>query len=141
MTYEQWEADVPAAIRDDALWHVEAYRLALFFSDLVWSDVTQLAQDARTIGIADQLFRAVGSISSNIAEGWSRGTSKDRARFFEYALGSAREARDWYYKGRRVLKDEVVTHRTELSTRLIRLTTTMTANEHRASRRISPREQ
>lgn len=140
MTYEQWEADVPAAIRQDALWNVEAYRLALFFSDLVWSDVTLLAQDARTIGIADQLFRAVGSISSNIAEGWSRGTSRDRARFFEYALGSAREARDWYYKGRRILKDDVVIHRVELSTRLIRLTTTMTSNEHRATRRITPRD-
>ena len=141
MTYEQWEADVPADIREDALWNVEAYRLALFFSDLVWSDVTLLAQDARTIGIADQLFRAAGSISSNIAEGWSRGTPKDRARFFEYALGSAREARDWYYKGRRILKDEVVSHRVELSTRLIRLTTTMTANEHRTARRIAPRDE
>ena len=141
MTYEQWEADVPAGIREDALWKVEAYRLALFFSDLVWSDVTLLAQDARTIGVADQLFRAAGSISSNIAEGWSRGTSKDRARFFEYALGSAREARDWYYKGRRILKDEVVSHRVELSTRLIRLTTTMTANEHRTARRMTPRDE
>ena len=89
--------------------------------------------------LPDQVVRAAGSISANIAEGWSRGTAKDRARFYEYALGSSRETRDWYYKGRRVLNKEVVNHRIELSTRLVRLTTTMTANEHRTVRRIAPR--
>ena len=139
MTYEEWDADVPAGIREDPLWSVEAYRLALFLSDLVWTDLTRLMRDRRTIGVADQVFRAAGSISANIAEGWSRGTAKDRARFYEYALGSSRETRDWYSKGRRVLNKEVVNHRIELSTRLVRLTTTMTANEHRTVRRIAPR--
>jgi len=67
----------------------------------------------------------MGSISANIAEGYSRGSDKDRARFYEYALGSARESRDWYYKGRHVLGEEVMTHRQRLLTQIIRLLPTM----------------
>lgn len=140
MTYGEWEASVPEAIRLDTLWRVEAYRLSLFLADLAWHDVTHLVADRRTLGIADQLFRAVGNGSSNVAEGYSRGTGRDRARFYEYALGSAREARDWYYKGRHVLDPTVVAHRLELTTNIIRLTLTMVSNERRTNRRISPRE-
>ena len=136
MTYEEWEEGVPAVIREDPLWKMEAYRLGLFLSDLAWHDVTQVVQDRRTIGVADQLFRATGNISSNVAEGYSRGTGKDRARFYEYACGSVRETRDWYYKARRVLKPEVVDHRLELSTRIVRLTITMITRERRSNRRI-----
>jgi four helix bundle protein len=136
VTYEDWEASVPCSIRDDSLWKSKAYRLALFLSDLSWADVTKLAQDRRTWGLADQLYRAAGNISSNIAEGYSRGTGKDRARFYEYALGSARESRDWYYKGRHVLGETVMTHRMELATGIVRLTLTMTDKERRTNRRI-----
>ena len=94
MNYDEWEAGVPACIRGDSLWRMKAYRLGLFLSDLSWSDVTKLAHDPRTVGIADQLYRAVGKISSNLAEGYSRGTGKARTTFYEYALGSLRESRD-----------------------------------------------
>ena len=94
MTFEQWEADVPTAIRDDPLWRVEAYRLSLFLSDLAWHDATKLLEDPRTAGVCDQLYRAVGKISSNISEGYSRGTAKARIQYYEYALGSTRESRD-----------------------------------------------
>ena len=104
---------------------MEAYRLGLFLSDLAWNDVTKLMKDRRTIGLADQLYGAGGSISANLAEGFSRSGGKDRARFYEYALGSAREMRDWYYKGRHVLSDEVTDHRLDLATQVIRLTLTM----------------
>lgn len=50
---------------------------ALFLSDLSWHDVSKLVKDRRTAGVADQLYRAVGKISSNICEGYSRGTGKD----------------------------------------------------------------
>ena len=103
MNYEEWVTSVPEEIKDDSLWKVEAYRLALFVADIGWHDVTKLMQDKRTIGLADQLYRAWGSISANVAEGYSRGTGKDRARFHEYALGSTRESRDWYYKSCHVL--------------------------------------
>ena len=66
--------------------------------------------------ITNFLYRSVGSVSANIAEGYSRGTGKDRARFYEYALGSARESRDWYFKARHILGNEVVTHRLSLLT-------------------------
>ena len=102
MTYEQREANVPDYIKSDPLWTVAAYRKSLFMGDLAWPDVTKLVSDRRTISLADQLYRAAGSVGANIAEGYSRGTGKDRVRFYEYALGSARETRDWYYKGRHV---------------------------------------
>src|SRR5437762_14372468 len=90
---------------------MEAYRLALFLADLGWYHVTKLISDKRTLDLSDQLYRAIGSISANLAEGYSRNTGKDRARFYEYALGSGRESRDWYYKGRNVLREEVTRHR------------------------------
>ena len=104
---------------------MEAYRLALFLADLGWYDVTKLISDKRTLDLSDQLYRAIGSISANLAEGYSRNTGKDRARFYEYALGSGRESRDWYYKGRHVLREEVTSHRLSLLTQVIRLLLTM----------------
>jgi four helix bundle protein len=121
VTYEEWEAGVPEVIKGDSLWKMTAYRLALFAADVGWHDVTKLMRDKRTLGLADQLYRSLGSISANLAEGYSRGTGKDRARFYEYALGSARESRDWYYKGRHILEEAVVQHRLELLSRIIQL--------------------
>ncbi len=123
--YDEWLKDVPSEITDDSLWKMEAYRLSLFIADIGWHDVTKLAQDPRTLKLSDQLYRALGSISANIAEGYSRGTGKDRARFYEYLLGSARESRDWYYKGRHVLGDKVTQHRLQLTTQILRLLLTM----------------
>lgn len=121
MTYKEWLVSVPAELTNDPLWRMEVYRLALFVSDLAWHDVSKLAQDKRTVGLADQLYRAVGSIPANIAEGYSRQSGKDQARFYEYALGSAREARVWYYQGRYILTETVVAHRLKLLTKIIRL--------------------
>src|SRR5262245_61641059 len=116
---------MPAEFKADSLWKMTAYRLALFLGDVGWHDTTKLLQDRRTIALSDQLYRALGSISANLAEGYSRGTGLDRARFYEYALGSAREARDWYYKGRHVLGSDVVEHRIKLITEIIKLVITM----------------
>lgn len=81
MTYEEWMRPVPEEMAGDSLWKMEAYRLGLFAAEVGWHDVTKLMRDRRTFGVADQLYRALGSISANLAEGYSRGTSKDRARF------------------------------------------------------------
>jgi len=123
--YEEWLETVPEEITGDFLWKMKVYRLALFAADLGWRDITKLAQDKRTTSLADQLYRALGSISANIAEGYSKRSGKDRARFYEYALGSARESRDWYYKGRHVLGQQVASHRLDLLTQIIRLLLTM----------------
>lgn len=125
MNFREWLITVPDVITGDALWTVEAYRLALFAADLGWSDCTKLMQDRRTLSLSDQLFRAVGSIGANISEGYSRGSGKDRARFYEYSLGSSRESRHWYYEGRHVLGESVTAHRLALLTQITRLLLTM----------------
>ena len=126
MNYKEWEQkDVPETITGDSLWKMKAYRLALFVADMGWHDVTKLMQDRRTIGLSDQLYRALGSVGANLAEGYSRGTGRDRARFYEYSLGSARESRDWYFKGRHVLGETITPHRLQLLTEIIRLLLTM----------------
>jgi four helix bundle protein len=117
----EWETLVPETIKGDSLWQLKAYRQALFLADICWHDVTKLMQDRRTMSVSDQLYRAVGSVSANLAEGYSRGAGKDRARFYEYALGSARESRDWYFKARHILSDTVIDHRLNLLTGIIRL--------------------
>jgi four helix bundle protein len=125
MNYASWEETVPDVIKKDSLWRGKSYRLSLFLADLSWHDTTKLSKDKRTEEIADQLYRAVGSISANLAEGYSMGTGKNRARYYEYALGSAREARGWYYKGRHILGQLVVQHRYKLFAEIIPLLLTM----------------
>lgn len=124
-SFRDWLTAVPADIKADSLWKMKAYQLALFAGDVGWHDVSKLTVDRRTRGIADQLYRALGSISANLAEGYSRGTGKDRARFYEYALGSARESRTWYYQARHILNEKVVNPRLTLLTEIIRLTLAM----------------
>ena len=103
---------------------MRAYRLGLFISDLAWHDLGKI-KGARMYGLGDQLYRAVGSISANLAEGYSRQSPKDRARFYEYSLGSARESRDWYYKSRHIVGEAVFLHRLKQLTEIIRLLLTM----------------
>jgi len=87
MNFSQWCETVPDEIRQDALWRVRAYQLVLFAADISWPDVTRLMKDKRTHELSDQLYRSVGSVSANIAEGYSKSSGKDRTRFYEYALG------------------------------------------------------
>lgn len=60
MNYQEWEQSVPRSITNDVLWKVQVYRLALFAAEIGWQDVTKLMQDRRTVGVADQLYRAQG---------------------------------------------------------------------------------
>jgi len=135
VNYQEWERTVSAAITGDSLWKMEAYRLSLFAGDLAWEDATKLMRDRRTRGLSDQLYRAVGSVSANIGEGYSRGTGRDRSRFYSYALGSGREGRDWYYKGRHVLGESVTNHRLDLMTQIIRILLVMIPNQRGESLR------
>ena len=129
MKYLEWQAGVSDEIKGDSLWRLEVYRLALFVSEVAWQDALILNKTSLTRSLADQLYRAVCSISANIAEGYSRSTGKDRARFLEYALGSAREARDWYFKSHHTLKEEVVNHRINLLTQIIKMLSVLTPNQ------------
>jgi four helix bundle protein len=134
LTYEEWGSGVPKLLRDDPLWKTQAYRIAMFVADLAWHDSTKLMKDARTKSVADQLFRASSRIGARVTEGYARGSGRDRSRFYEYALGSARDARDWYCKARRVLTKKVTMHRIDLYTQLVKLLTTMIVSERRRSR-------
>lgn len=139
MNFAAWTKTVPDEIKGDSLWKMQAYQLALFSGDAGWFDVTKLMRDRRTLELSDQLYRALGSVSANLAEGYSRGTGKDRARFYEYSLGSAREARDWYYKARHILGTEVTAHRLRLLTEIIQLLLTMVPQQRgRTLREDSP---
>lgn len=120
MSYQEWLAEVPVEITDDPLWKMEVYRLGLFLGALAWHDALKLSLQPPTRALSDQLYRAAGSVSANTCEGYSRASSKDQARFYEYALGSARETRDWYFKSRHVLGSEVTAHRLQLAAQIIR---------------------
>ena len=133
VNYSEWLSTVPPEITIDPIWKLEVYRLALFAGDIGWHDILALSKNNLMWGIADQLHRSLGSISANLTEGYSRSKGLDRARFFEIALGSARESRDWYYKSRHVLPDEVVKHRMELITRIISMLVPMISHQRKSA--------
>lgn len=138
MNFTEWEKTVPEILTNDSLWKMSAYRYALYLSDLCWQDVTRLMKDKRTIALADQLYRAVSSVGANLAEGYSRSTGKERALFYQYSLGSARESRDWYYKARFILGKDTFEHRTRILTEIIRLLLTMIPEQRGRSLREEP---
>ena len=66
---------------------LEVWRKAIDFADFVYS-VTRTFPDDERFGLTNQMRRAAVSISSNIAEGTSRFSRDDYARFLEIATGS-----------------------------------------------------
>ena len=54
-------------------------------------DLTSNFPAAHRYGLASQLQRSVNSIGANIAEASGRQAGPDRARFLNYAIGSASE--------------------------------------------------
>jgi four helix bundle protein len=110
MTYDEWLKSVPPELTEDPLWRMEVFRYALFIGDLSWHDVSKLVEDKRALRLSSQLYSTVGSIAANIAEGYSHRSRKDQARFCEYALGSVREARVWYYQSKNILPETVTEH-------------------------------
>ena len=111
MDYEEWLASVPANLKQDPLWEFEVYPKAILLYDLAWEDCEQLMKDLRGRAIAQQLIRSAGSICANIEEGFGRGYGKEYAHFLRISLGSARETRGWYYRGRKLLSKDVLLHR------------------------------
>lgn len=54
-------------------------------------DITKNFPKEEKYGLIDQMRRAAVSITSNIAEGFSRRTSKDKNQFYTNSLGSLTE--------------------------------------------------
>jgi four helix bundle protein len=95
----------------DPLARMRAYQLARDLVPDCWTDCDKLRHHPVTEELAKQLYAAVGSIAANIGEGYSRSSGKDRARFFEYGLGSVRESMSWYRAAEPVLGKELSTNR------------------------------
>jgi four helix bundle protein len=112
-------------ISNDPIWQLEVYRLALLASDVAQRDAQVLERNLRMRSVADRLYPAAAAISTNLREGSSRGDSADRSQFYEYALGSARECREWYETARTGLPDAVIKHRLELMASIVGMITSL----------------
>jgi len=66
---------------------LEVWKKAIDFADFVYA-TTRAFPDDECFGLTNQMRRAAISISSNIAEGTSRHSKEDYARFLEIAAGS-----------------------------------------------------
>ena len=76
------------------------WQKAIEFADLIYTDTCSFPTEER-FGLTTQLRRAAVSISSNIAEGSSRSSKVDFARFIEIATGSVFEVVSQAFIGRR----------------------------------------
>jgi four helix bundle protein len=70
---------------------LEVWQEAIDFANLIYNE-TQTFPSEERFGLTSQMRRAAVSISSNIAEGSSRSSRTDFARFAEIATGSVFEA-------------------------------------------------
>ena len=125
MTYDEWEATVPAAVKQDVIWRVQAYRLALYLGSCAGDDSRSMHEDARLDQTVSQLLRAAGSVAANIAEGYPRQSGRDRIRYYEYALGSAAEVKVWYLNSRAAIAAGALEDRFALLRSITRLLLTM----------------
>jgi four helix bundle protein len=79
---------------------LDVWQKAIDFADLVYNYTRNFPADER-FGLTNQMRRAAVSISSNIAEGTSRMSQTDFARFIEIATGSVFEVVSQSFIGRR----------------------------------------
>src|SRR5881275_438773 len=80
--------------------NLEAWQHAIDFADLVYNQ-TRSFPPAERFGLTNQMRRAAVSVSSNLAEGSSRSSRPDFARFVEISGGSLFEVVSQAFIGRR----------------------------------------
>ncbi len=119
--FSEWEEQVPRVLRRSPIWRTPASRFSVWLADLAKEDVAPLWRNPETRSIADQLSRSANAISATLAEGYGRTTGPERARYYDFAASSAREACDGYFKARHSLPESVVEARLELLDRIIRI--------------------
>src|SRR5438270_7064151 len=105
---------VDAGTSNDPLYRMRAYQSAKDLLRTGWLDAKTLSAHPVPQQVSGQLYAAIGSISANIGEGYSRSSGIDRSRIFEYALGSVRESMAWYEAARPLLGDVVLTRLNDL---------------------------
>ena len=125
MSYDEWEATIPAAMKQDVIWKVQAYRLALYLGTCAGEDARAMEGSPHLDQTVPQLVRAAGSVAANIAEGYPRQSGRDRIRYYEYALGSAAEVKVWYLNARHALPAGALEDRFALLRSITRLLLTM----------------
>lgn len=130
--YEAWARTVPPEITTDTIWRTPAYRLSLYAMACAESDLTWLTTHRASRAHVDQLLRAVGGISANLDEGYSRSSGRERAHYYEYALGSTREARGWYFKCS-VASPKIAVVRIAQLSRIVRILTAVVPREREQS--------
>ena len=69
---------------------LEVWRESIAYAKMIYAVTKNFPPDER-FGLTNQLRRSAVSISANIAEGTSRTTDKDFARYIEIAYGSLME--------------------------------------------------
>jgi four helix bundle protein len=136
--YDSWARLVPLEITTDTIWRTPAYRLSLYAVACAQSDLPLLVRHRGSRPHVDQLLRAVGAISASLDEGYSRSGGRDRAHFYEYSLGSARESRGWYLKCAPALPPDRVGRRIALFSRIVRILTVVVPRE-RAESSMKPK--
>ena len=75
---------------------IEAWQLGRELTRRVY-DVTRDGRFSRDYGLRDQIQRAAVSVTSNVAEGFERGSQREFVRFLLIAKGSAGEVRSQLY--------------------------------------------
>jgi four helix bundle protein len=78
---------------------LEVWQRAMDFAGQVY-EITKAFPRDEMFGLTNQLRRASVSVAANIAEGASRSSRKDQARFFEIAYGSLNEVVTMLYISR-----------------------------------------
>lgn len=79
---------------------LEVWQKVIAFADVIYNHTRNFPSEER-FGLTNQMRRAVVSISSNIAEGSSRSSATDFARFVEIATGSVFEVVSQSFVARR----------------------------------------
>ncbi len=94
---------------DASVEKLDVYILAEKLADLIWTDFDTWSEKVqKTVG--HQVIRSADSISANLAEGFGRYSSKDRAKFYLYSRGSFEETKSWLRKliRRKIITDEQI---------------------------------
>ena len=129
-------SDYPESESRDPVAKMRAYQLAYKLRPACLEDAELVQRSPLTEKVAAQLYTAVGSIPANIVEGYSRSSGRDRARIFEYALGSARESVEWYEASKHLLEPEIFHDRLQVLNEIARLLLAIIPRER--ERRIRP---